>query len=200
MITIVHLVRHGEVHNPDKILYGRLPDYHLSERGQRMAKASAAKMEGHDVTVLQASPLLRAQQTAQEFAKVTGLEIETNEDLLEAGNRLEGLRIRGWRSQLWNPVRWPLLRNPLIPSWGEPYEDIVARMLEAVEKARRAAYGHEAVLVSHQLPIVCVQRFVQGKSLAHNPAARQCDLVSISSLVFDEDDLVDFRYCAPGDV
>ena len=35
--TTIHFVRHGEVHNPDHILYERLPGFHLSDRGRRMA-------------------------------------------------------------------------------------------------------------------------------------------------------------------
>ena len=73
MSTIVHLVRHGEVFNPDRILYGRLPGYHLSDRGRAMASTTARAFTGHDVTVLKASPLTRAQETAQPFQQVTAL-------------------------------------------------------------------------------------------------------------------------------
>ena len=56
-VTIVHLVRHGEVFNPGKILYGRIPGYHLSSRGHSMAARTAKSFEGHDVAYLAASPL-----------------------------------------------------------------------------------------------------------------------------------------------
>ncbi|MBC3186102.1 histidine phosphatase family protein [Corynebacterium sp. zg-331] len=195
--TIVHLVRHGEVYNPAKILYGRLPGYHLSSRGQSQAARTALSFEGHDVAYLGASPMERVQETAAPLARVTGCEIRTDEDLLEAGNRFEGLRTKGWRSQLWNPVRWPLMVNPTLPSWGEHYEDILARMRAAVERARAAAEGREAVVVSHQLPIVMVQRWAAGKPLAHNPAARRCDLASVTSLIFRGERLVEHRYSEP---
>ncbi|MCK2199802.1 histidine phosphatase family protein [Corynebacterium callunae] len=195
--TIVHLVRHGEVHNPEKILYGRMPGYRLSARGRSQAAATAASFKGHDVTYLAASPLQRVQETSQPFAAITGVDVITDDDLLEAGNRFEGLRTKGLRSQLWNPVRWPLMRNPSLPSWGEHYEDILERMMAAVERARVAAEGHEAILVSHQLPIVCVQRYARGKQLWHNPAARQCDLASVTSLVFQNDQIVDVHYNEP---
>lgn len=197
MQTIVHLVRHGEVHNPERILYGRLPGYHLSVRGEQMAAATAKSFQGHDVAVLRSSPMERAQETAAPIAAVTGLEVEIDEDLLEAGNRFEGLHVKGVRSQLWNPVRWPLMYNPALPSWGEYYTDILERMMAAVERARRDARGREAVLVTHQLPIVCVQRHVLGRSLAHNPAVRQCELASVSSLVFRGSGLVDYVYSEP---
>lgn len=195
--TIVHLVRHGEVHNPDKILYGCIPGYHLSARGRSQAARTARSFTDHDVVLLASSPLERAQETAQPIAEVTGCTITTESGLLEAGNRYEGLHVKGIRSQLWNPVRWPLMVNPTQPSWGEPYLDIAERMMDTVETARSRAEGHEAILVTHQLPIVCVQRTVRGQSLAHNPAARQCNLASVSSLVFEGENLVDLVYTEP---
>lgn len=197
MATIVHLVRHGEVHNPEKILYGRLPGYHLSERGRTMADVTSDELADHDVALLVASPLQRAQETAAPFAAKLGLDIVTDERVLEAGNDLEGLHIKGVRSALWNPKRWPMLRKPAEPSWGEPYTEIRDRMWEAIETARVTALGHEAIIVSHQLPIVMIQRDAQGLPLAHNPAARQCDLASVTSLVFDGGELTDIYYAEP---
>ncbi|MBC6795017.1 histidine phosphatase family protein [Corynebacterium macclintockiae] len=197
MATIVHLVRHGEVHNPDRILYGRLPGYRLSERGRNMAHATAVDLVDHDVVYLAASPLQRAQETARPFAEKLGLEVQTDERIIEAGNDLQGLHIKGVRSALWNPKRWPMLKNPTVPSWGEPYQEIADRMWEAVDAAREKARGHEAVLVTHQLPIVMIQRDAQGLSLAHNPADRQCELASVTSLVFDGGQLTDLFYSEP---
>lgn len=193
--TIVHLIRHGEVHNPGRILYGTIPGYHLSPRGRSQAARTARSFEDHDVTYLGVSPLQRAQETAEPFAETLLLDVDTVDDIVEAGNRFEGLRTKGWRSQLWNPVRWPLMVNPLVPSWGEAYADIAARMRGAVEQARRGAEGHEAILISHQLPIVMVQRDVLGLPLAH--ASRQCDLASVTSLVFDGDQITDIFYTTP---
>ncbi|MDR7328442.1 histidine phosphatase family protein [Corynebacterium guangdongense] len=195
--TIVHLVRHGEVHNPGQILYGRLPEYHLSSRGRSQAARTAAAFTGHDVTYLAASPLTRAQETAEPFAEVTGLQVETDEDLIESWNHYEGLRTKGWRSQLWNPIRWQLMTNPNLPSWGEPYEEILARMRDAIARARAQAEGHEAILVSHQLPIVIVQRAVREMRLPHSPLDRQCDLASVSSLIFQDDTLTEIKYSEP---
>ena len=195
--TIVHLVRHGEVYNPEKILYGRIPGYHLSSRGHSMAARTAESFRGHDVTYLVASPLQRTQETAQPISKVTGLDVEIDKSVIESGNRFEGLRTKGWNSQLWNPQRWPLLRNPMQPSWGEPFEEIAAPMVNAVERARDKAEGHEAIIVSHQLPIVMVQRTALGKRLAHAPWDRECDLASVTSLVFQDDQLIDIFYSSP---
>lgn len=195
--TIVHLVRHGEVHNPTRILYGRLPDFHLTSRGRSQAARTARSFEGHDVAALFASPLTRAQETSEPFAEVTGLDVTTDEDVIESGNRFEGLRTKGWRSQLWNPIRWRYMTDPSVPSWGEPYDDILARMMNAVERARVSAEGHEAILVSHQLPIVIVQRSVRGQKLPHSPLDRECDLASVTSLVFQDSTITDLIYSTP---
>lgn len=195
--TVVHLVRHGEVYNPDKILYGRLPGWHLSERGQRQAAATAASFSGHEVSYFACSPLQRTQETSRPFSEVLGMEPVLDEDLLEAGNTFEGLHIKGIDSALWNPKYWPRLRRPGVPSWGEPYEEIADRMFEAIERARLAAEGSEAVLVSHQLCIIAAQRRARRLPLAHNPAVRQCDLASVTSLVFIGDTIVDVRYAEP---
>ena len=195
--TIVHLVRHGEVHNPGKVLYGRLPGFHLSSRGFSQAARTAQAFKGHDVVLLAASPLQRAQETAGEIAKVVRLDVGVEPTIIESGNSFEGLRTKGLRSHLWNPKYWPRLRNPLQPSWGEHFEDIAKRMMDAVERARVAAEGHEAILVSHQLPIVTVQRTVLGKRLAHAPWDRECDLASITSVVFKDSEIIDIYYSAP---
>lgn len=193
--TIVHFVRHGEVYNPMKLLYGRMPGFHLSARGRSMAAVTAQFFADRDVTYLASSPLQRAQETAAPIAEVTGCEVDTLDDVIESLNTFEGLRTKGWRSQLWYPPRWRHMVNPLEPSWGEPYEEILERMLRGVEHARAEAEGHEAVVVSHQLPIVTVQRHVQGKRLPH--LSRECDLASVTSLVFEGADVVDWSYNRP---
>ncbi|MDO5030910.1 MAG: histidine phosphatase family protein [Corynebacterium sp.] len=195
--TVVHLVRHGEVYNPDKILYGRLPGWHLSDRGQRQATATAASFEGHNVKYFACSPLQRTQETSKPFTDVLGMKPILDEDLLEAGNTFEGLHIKGIDTALWNPKYWPRLRRPSVPSWGEPYEEIADRMFAAIERARQAAEGAEAVLVTHQLCIIAAQRRARYLKLAHNPATRQCDLASVTSLVFVGDAIVDVRYSEP---
>ena len=162
-----------------------------------MAHATAVDLVDHDVVYLAASPLQRAQETARPFAEKLGLEVQTDERIIEAGNDLQGLHIKGVRSALWNPKHWPMLKNPTVPSWGEPYQEIADRMWEAVDAAREKARGHEAVLVTHQLPIVMIQRDAQGLSLAHNPADRQCELASVTSLVFDGGQLTDLFYSEP---
>ncbi|MDP9239766.1 MAG: histidine phosphatase family protein [Actinomycetota bacterium] len=195
--TVVHLLRHGEVHNPTGILYGRLPGFLLSAIGHRMATAASDSLADHDVTHLVASPLDRAQETAQPFAERFGLEVHTDERLIEAGNFFEGRRFGVGDGVLRRPSVWPMLRNPFTPSWGEPYEQIADRMLAALLAAREAAEGHEAVCVSHQLPIVVLRRRVEGRRLWHDPRRRQCGLASLTSFAFEGEQVIHVGYAEP---
>jgi broad specificity phosphatase PhoE len=195
--TVVHLLRHGEVHNPERILYGRLPGFRLSEAGMRQAEQVAEYLRDYDIVYVAASPLLRAQQTAAPIAAMHSVDVVTDDGLIEAGNVFEGRRVSVGDGALRDPRSWPKLRNPFRPSWGEPYRDIVERMLAAVHRARRHAAGHEAVCVSHQLPIWTLRRHLDQRRLWHDPRRRQCSLASLTSLVFAGDALVEVVYCEP---
>ena len=203
--STVHLLRHGEVQNPDRILYGRIPGYGLSELGMEMAERAGKYFgeqaaDGAKLVRLVASPLLRAQQTAAPTAAALELPILTDERVIEAGNRFEGLsRIA---NRLREPRYWPYIINPLKPSWGEPYSEQVARMRLAMQEHRKAALaeagdGAEVVIVSHQLPIWVTRRASQGQRLWHDPRQRECTLASITSFEFSDDQLVNLSYHEP---
>lgn len=194
--TTVHLLRHGEVFNPDRILYGRLPGFRLSDDGAQMAVDAAEALRGRDVREVVSSPLQRAQETAKPIADVFGLPITTDDRLIEAANVFEGakaLEDGAWKSR----ENWKHLRNPLEPSWGEPYAELAARMLAAVEDVRDRVVGHEAVCVSHQLPIWTLRRYVEGRRLWHRPDNRQCGLASLTSVSWVDGRLERVTYSEP---
>jgi broad specificity phosphatase PhoE len=195
--TRVHLVRHGEVYNPDGVLYGRLPGFHLSDRGKQQAVAVADALADRDIVAVIASPLQRAQETAAPIAARHNLTVDTDPDLIESTNILEGRGVSPGDGAWRDPRVWWHLRNPFTPSWGEPYRQIADRMVTAVDKARARATGHEAVCVSHQLPVWTVRQYVTGKRLWHNPRRRQCSVASVTSLVYQGDRLVDVVYSEP---
>ncbi|HTX81930.1 MAG TPA: histidine phosphatase family protein [Streptosporangiaceae bacterium] len=195
--AIVHLVRHGEVDNPNGVLYGRIPGYHLSEAGRLMAKSAADFLAGRDVTVIRSSPLERALETAEPIAAEFRLPIEVDDRLIEPWNYFEGMRFGVGDGALRQPRHWVHLRNPFRPSWGEPYREVASRVMAAVREAARAAEGHEAVCVSHQLPIWVTRRAVEGHRLWHDPRRRECALGSVTSLTFRGDKVTSVRYAAP---
>ena len=195
--TVVHLMRHGEVENPEGVLYGRLPGYHLSVRGRQMSDVVADHLAGSDLTLVIASPLERAQETAAPIAAGHDLPIMTDAGLIEAGNFFEGKKFGVGDGSLRHPSVWPKLVNPFRPSWGEPYAQIAARMLAVVDRARVEAAGHEAVLVSHQSPVWIARLALEHRRLWHDPRKRQCSLASLTSLTYDDDRLVSIAFSEP---
>lgn len=201
-VMTIHLLRHGEVHNPRDVLYGRLPGYVLSSRGHLMAERVAQELRDgdHQIDLVLASPLERAQQTARPIAEAFGLPVGIEDRIIEADNSFEGTTGTDRRRQFANPKYWGRYVNPFRPSWGEPYVDLVARMIEAVRAARQELsrrQGAEAVLVSHQLPIWSTRLFLERRRLWHDPRKRQCSLASLTSLRFNGERLVGLSYWEP---
>jgi len=191
MGSTVHVLRHGEVFNPEKILYGLQPGWHLSERGHQMAGVVAEWSKQFQVGAVHASPLQRAQETANPLAQMHNLAITTDERLIEAANLFEGKKFELGSGVLRHPKSWRLLTRPWIPSWGEPYEIQIKRMLSAIFSAHEAAEGKDAFCVSHQLPIWILRSAVEGRRLMHDPRKRECTLASVTSFHFDENNMIE---------
>lgn len=196
----IHLVRHGEVDNPTGVLYGRLPAFHLSERGRRSAAAAAAELvsAGRPVAAVWSSPLERAQESAAPIVEALAVPLVLDDRLIEASSKLEGGRYRMDLSIFTKPSAWRYLVNPLRPSWGEPFGEVRDRMMAALDTADAAPGEGDVVIVSHQLPIWMVQRQVAGKPLFHNPGARRCALSSITTFERSGHGWREVSYRTPG--
>jgi len=200
MKTLVHVVRHGEVENPEGILYGRQSDWHLSVRGREMAETVARWTHGRDIAAIIASPLERAQETAQPIAALHKLSIQTDPRLIEAANVFEGKKfgVGASTGALWKPSAWRHLWNPWRPSWGEPYEDQVSRMMGAIHHAYEQAREREAICVSHQLPIWILRSAIENRPFLHDPRKRICSLASVTTVVFLSDGVIEgIEYAEP---
>ncbi|WP_347976596.1 histidine phosphatase family protein [Microbacterium sp. ProA8] len=192
----LHLVRHGEVHNPARVLYGRLPGYGLSADGRRMARQAAeyvASLE-RPVSTLVCSPLQRTQESAEPFAEMFGLDPVIDERVIEPTNVFEGKRMA---IALINPWNWRHLRKPALPSWGEPYADVVGRMNSAMTHAWDAADAGDVVIVSHQLPIWITHLAVAALPLRHDPRERRCALSSVTSFEMVDKKWTEIAYAEP---
>lgn len=190
-------MRHGEVFNPEKVLYGRLPGYKLSALGLQMAERVAQYFKNNNLSLIVSSPLERAQQTAAPTANLHNLKPQLEELIIEAENVFEGKRVSVGDGALRDPRNWWHLRNPIKPSWGEPYKKVAQRMRSAIFAAKDLAKGQEALLVSHQLPIWIARLSAEGKSFIHDPRKRQCSLASVTTFVFENDSLVAVEYEEP---
>ncbi|GAA5202539.1 histidine phosphatase family protein [Microbacterium jejuense] len=188
----LHLVRHGEVHNPARVLYGRLPGYRLSADGRRMARQAAEYVKSLErpVSVLVSSPLQRTRESAEPFTELFGLDPVIDDRVIEPTNVFEGKRMK---KALANPLNWRHLRAPGVPSWGEPYDQVIARMRDAMKDAWNAAPSGDVVIVSHQLPIWVTHLAVAGEPPRHDPRKRRCALSSVTSF-----ELLDKRWTEVG--
>ena len=197
MPATVHLVRHGEVENPKGVIYGRLPGYHLSERGRRQATAAAARLADSELSIVWASPLERAQETAALIAERHGIEVMTDERLIESGTTLEGVgrRVR----DLVSPRYWWRLRNPIKPSWGESFGEIRARMISAIRDAMDSAEGGEVAVVSHQTPVLVARLGLARRTIPPWLAFTPCETGSVTTLVIEGEDVVSASYFSPKD-
>jgi broad specificity phosphatase PhoE len=190
MAQVIHFIRHGEVHNPEKILYGLQPGWRLSERGIQMAQVVAQWSKNLNIGAIHSSPLQRAQETVAPIIDNHKLQLTTDKNLIEASNIFEGKKFELGSGVLKHPKSWRYLYNPWRPSWGEPYDQIINRMLKALFSARDAAGGKDAICVSHQLPIWILRSAVEGRRLLHDPRKRECSLASVTSFELDSDGMV----------
>jgi broad specificity phosphatase PhoE len=195
--TVVHLVRHGQVENPRRVLYGRLPGYHLSARGQAQAELLAGHFAGARLAAVLASPLERAQQTAAPIAAAHGLEVRTDLRLIENSTIFEGAAGNLAWYILRHPRLWWKLRDLRAPSWGERNVDMVERVHAVVDAAREEFAGRQVVLVSHQAPIWVARLAFERRRLSHWPGRRRCTLASVTTLTFDGDQLTGVGYAEP---
>lgn len=197
MKATVHLVRHGEVENPKGIIYGRLPGFHLSERGQLQAQAVAERLSHREIGAVWASPLERAQETAAPIASRHGLEIVTDDRLLETDSSfLQGLGRRAIDILL-SPRSWWHLRNPFRPTWGESFKDIRARMLAVIDDAMRADPGREVVVVSHQTPVIVARLALAKSRMPPWIGFTPCQTGSITTLELDDGVVIAASYFSP---
>jgi broad specificity phosphatase PhoE len=190
MAQTIHFIRHGEVHNPEKILYGLQPGWRLSDRGQEMAKVIGDWSSNLNLGAILASPLQRAQETVAPIIAKHNLSLATDSNLIEASNIFEGKKFELGNGIFRHPKSWRYLWNPWRPSWGEPYDQLISRMLKALFTARDAASGKDAICVSHQLPIWILRSAVEGRRLLHDPRKRECTLASVTSFELDSEGMI----------
>ena len=190
MAQTIHFVRHGEVHNPEKILYGLQPGWRLSDRGNEMAAVIGEWSTNLDLGAIHSSPLQRAQETVSPIIAKHKLSLTTDKSLIEASNIFEGKKFELGSGVLRHPRSWRYLYNPWKPSWGEPYEQLISRMLKGLFAARDAAGGKDAICVSHQLPIWILRSAVEGRRLLHDPRKRECTLASVTSFELDNEGMI----------
>jgi broad specificity phosphatase PhoE len=158
-LTTVWLVRHGNVHNPGKIIYGRRPRFRLSERGLEEARAAGRRLNGTRVKAVYCSPLLRTRQTAEEIlAFHPQLSLMQTRYLIEILNAFEG------RPSAEVDARHGDVYTGVGPGYEQP-QDIVERAVKFFRLARCRHAGENIVGVTHGDVIVFAMLWARGLAL-----------------------------------
>lgn len=179
----VFFVRHGEVENPDRVVYADMPGFGLSQRGRAEAGAAAEFLAGVSVTAIYASPLERAQETAGIVAAACEVPVRTRDDLTE------WLLARRWKGVTWEdlPAAFPgeleaYLEHPTdLPFAEESIPDLGGRVAAAAIQLAAAHPGERIVLVSHQDPIQAGRLVLRGLPLTdlHLNRPGHCDVLTL---------------------
>ena len=177
--TTIHFVRHGKVYNPDHLLYERLPGFHLSDRGMRMAQATGA--------YIAADPKLNTVAAVRAGRGEEPLELITDPRVIEAGNEFRGKRIGHGKGALWRDGNWKLVLNLWKPSWGESYRHIAERVGAFANEKIREYAGRQIIVVSHESPIWSYRHLLETGHPEHWMFLRKTALASITSITYDSD-------------
>lgn len=199
--TTIHFVRHGKVYNPDHLLYERLPGFHLSDRGMRMAQATgrylAANPQTTMISAVYSSPLERTRETAGAILAALNearadrgqepLALVTDERVIEAGNEFRGTRIGHGEGALWRRGNWRLVTNLYRPSWGESYRQIAERVAVFAREKVAEHPDEQIVVVSHESPIWSYRHLLETGRPEHWMFLRHTALASVTSVTYDCD-------------
>ncbi|HEY8685158.1 MAG TPA: histidine phosphatase family protein [Chloroflexota bacterium] len=154
--TDIYVVRHAHVHNPDDILYGRLPRFHLSDLGLNQANKLAAFLAGRPIEAIYSSPLLRARQTAGTIAQVLpGVPVRRSSLILEVRTGYEGEP---------NSILQPgfSFYEPLVRETDESMEAVYVRVSRFLRRIARRHAGKSVVAVTHADPIAIMRLGLLG--------------------------------------
>ena len=211
--TTIHLVRHGQVDNPGHVVYERMPGFHLSGRGRRMAEATARFIASRSdmcaAAAIYSSPLELTQETAEaiiaavNMQRRTGplppLHLHTDSRIIEAGNEFRGRRIGHGEGALWKNGNWRLILNLWRPSWGESYKAIAERVSDFVYEQVDRYPGGSVIAVTHESPIWSFRHMLEKGRPEHNMLLRRTALASVTSLTFEAGThrVMNIAYCDP---
>lgn len=160
MNTTIYFIRHGEVYNPDNIIYGRLPNFGLSDHGEKQIEETANFLLDKHIDVIYSSPLKRAKQTAEIIrAKLSIPTIHISEQILEIKTSYEGRKF----SDL-DELQSEVYLKPLSPS-DETIVQIAARMEGFLKEMIETYSGKQIVVVSHGDPIMILKAIIEKNSL-----------------------------------
>ena len=154
----IYLIRHGEVYNPDGIIYGRLPNFGLSDKGKTEIGRTADFLLDKHIEKIYSSPLERTRQTAEIIKNKLGIStIHFSDQLLEVKTSYQGRKF----SDL-DALQSEVYLKPLSPT-DETIKQIANRMKSFIEKLIREEKGKHIVVCSHGDPIMILKAAIEKK-------------------------------------
>lgn len=159
MKTTLYFVRHGDVHNPDGIIYGRLPNFNLSEKGRKQIEQTANFFKDKKIDEIYSSPLARAKESAVIIQKALALKsIHISDLLLEVRTGYQGEKF----ATLDN-LQSEVYSKPLEPT-DETIEQLAKRMLAFVNQIVQDYEGKHIIALSHGDAIMALKTIIQYNS------------------------------------
>ena len=152
--TVTLLLRHGQTPMSVQKRYAGRSDVPLTDVGVQQAAAAAKRLASADLGVIVTSPLLRAVQTAQEVASVTGAAVVTDDGFRETDfGAWEGLTFAEVRERWPSEVTTWLADPDVAPPGGESFTDVSTRVTAALHRVLADRDGQRVLIVSHVTPI-----------------------------------------------
>lgn len=200
MRTRIHLIRHADVENPNRLLYGHLPGFQLSALGRTQAAAVGERLSGEGIRRIVHSPLARAVETAEiinaHLQPPAVLEVEPELREAEFSRYLQGLPY--WQI----PIRRPLwfvhkARRGIVPG-DESIENLGGRVLAVVRRIVREHPGETGAVVSHADPIQAAWILLDGRPHNEREMYRKAvDKSGMLTIELDGEAPVSWEYSPP---
>lgn len=169
MARHVHLVRHGEAHNPTEVVYDSLPGFPLSETGAAQARRVSRYLGSQPIVAVWSSPLQRALETATPIAGRSGLPVIVHEELIEWSllSRWAGTKWADLPSVHPGELEAYLEKPERLDFAEETLEMLAARMATAIKRIESGSDAGDVVVVGHQDPIQAARLTLTGRSLSN---------------------------------
>ena len=203
MLTTVYLIRHADVENPHRLLYGHLPGFHLSALGRAQAEALGDRLSDAGIRRIVHSPLDRAVETARivnsRFREPAVMEVDPQLREADFSRYLQGVPY--WQIPVRRPLWFVHKTRRGIVTGDESYDALGGRVLDVVRRLAREHPGEPAAVVSHADPIQAAWVLLDGR--AHNEREmyrKAVDRAGTLKIELEGDRPVSWEYMKPPDV
>lgn len=162
--TTIIFVRHGEVYNPKRLLYARLPKFPISKNGVKQIEQACENLKKYSINYIYSSPLLRTRQSASIFADKLNLEPKISRLLIEVNQIHQGINLDHYKKE----IQPHLYEEKYVSLGQESVVEIASRMLKFVKRVKKRHAGRTVLAVSHGDPIVILKSVIESSNFTWN--------------------------------